>query len=190
MDASPSTNSYLSGNYAPVRSEDDYELEVVGEFPSSLRGAFYRNGPNPQFEPRGDYHWFTGDGMIHAFFVDGGKVAIAIATSERQNGSSSTRRARRCSAVSIRARPILRRRARTAASPTPTSSGTRAGFSRSKKRTSRSSSIPRASNPAAMSSLTRAASPPIPRSIPRPARWPGLAIRSATGGSPGRCPMA
>ena len=75
MDGSPSTNSYLSGNFAPVRSEDDYDLEVEGEFPSALRGAFYRNGPNPQFEPRGHYHWFTGDGMIHAFFVEGGKVA-------------------------------------------------------------------------------------------------------------------
>ena len=74
MDGSPSTNSYLSGNYAPVRSEDDYDLEVVGEFPSGLKGAFYRNGPNPQFEPRGHYHWFSGDGMIHAFFVDGGRV--------------------------------------------------------------------------------------------------------------------
>ena len=75
MDGSPSTNSYLAGNFAPVRSEDDYDLEVAGEFPSGLRGAFYRNGPNPQFEPRGHYHWFTGDGMIHAFFVEDGKVA-------------------------------------------------------------------------------------------------------------------
>ncbi len=75
MDASPSTNPYLAGNFAPVRSEDDFELEVVGEFPSDLRGVFYRNGPNPQFEPRGHYHWFTGDGMIHAFFVEDGKVA-------------------------------------------------------------------------------------------------------------------
>ena len=75
MDGSPTTNSYLSGNFAPVRSEDDYDLEIAGEIPSGLRGAFYRNGPNPQFEPRGHYHWFTGDGMIHAFFVEGGKVA-------------------------------------------------------------------------------------------------------------------
>ncbi len=75
MDASPSTNPYLAGNFAPVRSEDDFQLEVTGEFPSDLRGVFYRNGPNPQFEPRGHYHWFTGDGMIHAFSVDGGKVA-------------------------------------------------------------------------------------------------------------------
>jgi carotenoid cleavage dioxygenase-like enzyme len=71
----PITHSYLAGNFAPVRSEDDYDLEVTGEIPSGLRGAFYRNGPNPQFEPRGHYHWFTGDGMIHAFFVEGGKVA-------------------------------------------------------------------------------------------------------------------
>jgi carotenoid cleavage dioxygenase len=69
------TNPYLSGNFAPVRSEDDFDLEVTGEFPAGLRGAFYRNGPNPQFEPRGHHHWFTGDGMIHAFFVEGGKVA-------------------------------------------------------------------------------------------------------------------
>ena len=108
MDGSPSTNSYLSGNFAPVRSEDDYDLEVAGEIPSGLRGAFYRNGPNPQFEPRGHYHWFTGDGMIHAFFVEDGKVAIATATCERRNGSSNMRRARRCSAVSTRARPTRR----------------------------------------------------------------------------------
>ena len=75
MDASPSTNPYLAGNFAPVRSEDDFELEVVGAFPTELNGVFYRNGPNPQFEPRGRYHWFVGDGMIHAFFVEGGKVA-------------------------------------------------------------------------------------------------------------------
>ena len=75
MDGSPATDPYLSGNFAPVRSEDDFDLDVVGEIPAGLRGAFYRNGPNPQFDPRGHYHWFTGDGMIHAFFVEGGKVA-------------------------------------------------------------------------------------------------------------------
>ena len=75
MDQSQSINAYLSGNYAPIRSEDDHDLEVVGEIPAGMRGAFYRNGPNPQFEPRGPYHWFTGDGMIHGFFVEGGKVS-------------------------------------------------------------------------------------------------------------------
>jgi carotenoid cleavage dioxygenase len=74
MDGSQVVNPYLAGNFAPVRSEDDYELEVTGEIPAGLAGAFYRNGPNPQFEPRDAYHWFSGDGMIHGFFVEDGKV--------------------------------------------------------------------------------------------------------------------
>jgi carotenoid cleavage dioxygenase-like enzyme len=72
MDAS--TSPYLTDNFAPVRSEDDFELKVVGEIPVDLAGALYRDGPNPQFDPRDHYHWFGGDGMIHAFFVAGGKV--------------------------------------------------------------------------------------------------------------------
>lgn len=74
MDGSQISNPYLSGNYAPVRSEDDFTLEVVGEIPAGLAGAFYRNGPNPQFDPRDQYHWFSGDGMIHAVFVEDGKA--------------------------------------------------------------------------------------------------------------------
>ncbi|HEY2710226.1 MAG TPA: carotenoid oxygenase family protein [Caulobacteraceae bacterium] len=74
MDGSQVINTYLAGNFAPVRSEDDFELEVLGEIPAGLNGAFYRNGPNPQFEPRDTYHWFSGDGMIHGFYVEGGKV--------------------------------------------------------------------------------------------------------------------
>lgn len=75
MDGSQKVNPYLAGNFAPVRSEDDFELEVIGEIPAGLNGAFYRNGPNPQFEPRGPYHWFGGDGMVHGFFVGEGKVS-------------------------------------------------------------------------------------------------------------------
>jgi carotenoid cleavage dioxygenase len=74
MDGSQIVNPYLAGNFAPMRSEDDFELEVVGEIPAALAGTFYRNGPNPQFEPRDAYHWFSGDGMIHGFFVEDGKV--------------------------------------------------------------------------------------------------------------------
>ena len=74
MDGSQTINPYLAGNYAPVREENDFDLEVVGEIPAGLAGAFYRNGPNPQFDPGGDYHWFGGDGMIHGFFVEDGKV--------------------------------------------------------------------------------------------------------------------
>ena len=75
MDGSQKINPYLAGNFAPVRSEDDFELEITGEIPAGLHGAFYRNGPNPQFEPRGPYHWFGGDGMIHGFFVEDGRVS-------------------------------------------------------------------------------------------------------------------
>ena len=74
MDASPSINPWLAGNFAPVRSEDDFSLEVVGAFPPDLRGAFYRNGSNPQFDPNDDYHWFAGDGMIHGVYVEDGKA--------------------------------------------------------------------------------------------------------------------
>ena len=76
MNAPARINSYLAGNFAPVRSEDDFaDLPITGEMPKGLAGSFYRNGPNPQFEPRdANYHWFAGDGMIHAFTVTDGKA--------------------------------------------------------------------------------------------------------------------
>jgi len=77
MNAPVRINPYLTGNFAPVRSEDDFaELKIRGEIPKHLRGSYYRNGPNPQFEPRDpNHHWFAGDGMIHAFHVEDGKVS-------------------------------------------------------------------------------------------------------------------
>lgn len=76
MDGDSLTNPYLRGNFAPVRSEDDFELAVAGEIPAGLRGTLYRNGPNPQFDPRDpNHHWFLGDGMVHAFRIEDGKVA-------------------------------------------------------------------------------------------------------------------
>src|SRR3954471_10942795 len=72
-----SRNPYLTSNFAPVRSEDDFDaLPIIGEIPKGLSGALYRNGPNPQFEPRDpNHHWFFGDGMIHGFFLADGKVS-------------------------------------------------------------------------------------------------------------------
>ena len=75
MDGSQPVNPYLSGNYAPVATENDFDLVVTGEMPADLAGAFYRNGPNPQFAPLGDHHWFAGDGMVHAVFVKDGKAS-------------------------------------------------------------------------------------------------------------------
>ncbi|HVN63332.1 MAG TPA: carotenoid oxygenase family protein, partial [Candidatus Binataceae bacterium] len=71
-----SDNPFLNGNYAPWREEGDaYDLEVEGEIPRELSGALYRIGPNPHFQPRGRYHWFDGDGMIHGFILKDGRAA-------------------------------------------------------------------------------------------------------------------
>lgn len=66
----------LEGGFAPIHMECDYpDLVVEGEVPRELNGAFFRNGPNPQFAPRGDYHLFGGDGMIHGFYIEDGKIS-------------------------------------------------------------------------------------------------------------------
>ena len=59
----------LRGNFAPIRAEiDAHDLVIRGDMPTELNGALYRIGPNPQFAPRKDHHWFLGDGMVHGFF--------------------------------------------------------------------------------------------------------------------------
>jgi carotenoid cleavage dioxygenase len=68
-------NPYLLGVYAPVGTEIDAEdLQVIGEIPKDLNGVYLRNGPNPRFAPEGRYHWFDGDGMIHAVHLENGKA--------------------------------------------------------------------------------------------------------------------
>ncbi len=65
----------LSGNFAPIRMECDIDdMIVAGELPADLDITYYRNGPDPQFPPRGDHHWFAGDGMVHMFQIRNGKV--------------------------------------------------------------------------------------------------------------------
>lgn len=72
MDADP----YLTRGFAPLRTEHDWtELPVEGRWPDDLAGVFYRIGPNPQFEPRAPYSPLMGDGMVHGFRVDGGRVS-------------------------------------------------------------------------------------------------------------------
>ncbi len=67
---------FLEGNFAPVRAETQAEnLRVVGALPRALEGMFVRNGPNPQFPPRGRYHWFDGDGMIHGVRLRDGRAS-------------------------------------------------------------------------------------------------------------------
>ena len=67
---------YLDGNFAPVDREITTEtLQVIGELPQELSGMFLRNGPNPQFSPLGQYHWFDGDGMLHGVRIQNGKAS-------------------------------------------------------------------------------------------------------------------
>ncbi|KAL6997889.1 putative carotenoid cleavage dioxygenase 4, chloroplastic [Sarracenia purpurea var. burkii] len=67
----------LSGNYAPVDELPPTECEVVeGALPPCLDGAYIRNGPNPQFLPRGPYHLFDGDGMLHAIRISQGRATL------------------------------------------------------------------------------------------------------------------
>ena len=65
----------LQGNFAPIRMECDIDDVIVrGELPADLDITYYRNGPDPQFPPRAEHHWFAGDGMVHMFHVENGHV--------------------------------------------------------------------------------------------------------------------
>jgi carotenoid cleavage dioxygenase len=69
-------NPFLQGNFAPWRMEGvAADLEVTGTIPHELHGTYYRNGPNPAYEPTGRYHWFDGDGMIHAIALRDGRAS-------------------------------------------------------------------------------------------------------------------
>nr|AYK03325.1 carotenoid cleavage dioxygenases 4 [Camellia sinensis] len=67
----------LSDNFAPVDELPPTNCTVVeGSLPQCLHGgAYIRNGPNPQFLPRGPYHLFDGDGMLHAIKISGPTAA-------------------------------------------------------------------------------------------------------------------
>ncbi|XP_051151714.1 probable carotenoid cleavage dioxygenase 4, chloroplastic [Andrographis paniculata] len=67
----------LSDNWAPVDELPPTECQVLeGSLPPCLDGAYIRNGPNPQFLPRGPYHLFDGDGMVHAIRISRGKATL------------------------------------------------------------------------------------------------------------------
>jgi carotenoid cleavage dioxygenase len=66
---------FLRDNFAPVHLEAEAaDLKVIGEIPRELDGMFLRNGPNPQFDPPGTYHWFDGDGMLHGTQLRDGRA--------------------------------------------------------------------------------------------------------------------
>ena len=68
-------NPYLLESYEPVVAESSFDdLTVVGEIPKEMNGVFCRNGSNPQFSPKGRYHWFDGDAMVHALYIKNQKA--------------------------------------------------------------------------------------------------------------------
>jgi carotenoid cleavage dioxygenase len=70
------SNAYLQGNFGPVHDEiDAADLKVTGELPRDLAGTFLRIGPNAQFPPLGRYHYFDGDGMVHAVRIEEGRAS-------------------------------------------------------------------------------------------------------------------
>lgn len=65
----------LSGGFAPIDQELHQPLlDVEGEIPADLTGMYVRNGPNRRYEAQGRYHWFDGDGMLHAVRFEGGRA--------------------------------------------------------------------------------------------------------------------
>jgi carotenoid cleavage dioxygenase len=72
-DADTILNPMPTGLMEPVLDELDVpDLEVEGELPEGLRGAYLRTGPNPEFEPMGKYHSFSADGMVHGVYFEDG----------------------------------------------------------------------------------------------------------------------
>ena len=71
----PADNAFLNFPWGPIQMEcEACDLVIEGEIPAELSGTLYRVGPNQRFRPRGDYHLFGGDGMVHAFHIADGKV--------------------------------------------------------------------------------------------------------------------
>ena len=65
----------MTGTYAPLLLEGNIaDCVVEGDIPADIDGSYYRNGPNPQYPPRGPYaNWYDGDGMLHLMSFQNGR---------------------------------------------------------------------------------------------------------------------
>ncbi len=71
-------NPYLHGPYAPIKTEMTVdELEVIGDLPADLCGAYIRNSPVPVHKPVNRYHAYDGDGMLQGVYFRDGKASYA-----------------------------------------------------------------------------------------------------------------
>jgi carotenoid cleavage dioxygenase-like enzyme len=69
-------NPGFAGVLRPLRLECDLiDLEVEGEIPASMNGAYHRVQPDPQFPPKfADDKFFNGDGMVSLFRFQDGRI--------------------------------------------------------------------------------------------------------------------
>ncbi len=60
---------------SPIAEDPGSELSAQGHWPADLHGTLFRNGPT-LFSRNGDSqdHLFDGDGMVHAYRINGGKI--------------------------------------------------------------------------------------------------------------------
>lgn len=72
------TNPFLNGPYEPLGNEYKVDAaKVVGEIPKELKGTLYRTGSNVEYmlDDPNRFHWFDGDGMVHAFHLENGQAS-------------------------------------------------------------------------------------------------------------------
>jgi carotenoid cleavage dioxygenase-like enzyme len=71
----PGEHPFMTGPFTPNYDEvNATELEVIGTVPERLAGVYLRNTQNPVHQPRGTYHPFDGDAMLHLLRFDHGRV--------------------------------------------------------------------------------------------------------------------
>src|SRR4029077_5225867 len=75
MRAPGGPHPFLTGIHAPMTEERTIEdLAVPGSTPPALDGRYLRIGPNPITADPRSYHWFLGDGLVHARPSDRGRA--------------------------------------------------------------------------------------------------------------------
>ncbi len=69
------THPYVHGVHRQVGRElDAADLPIIGQLPAELAGTFVRNSADPVHGPGPRYHWFDGDGLVHGFHIEDGRV--------------------------------------------------------------------------------------------------------------------
>lgn len=69
------SSPWVEGWRAPVRREMvSDQFSVTGSLPRELNGQLLRIGPNPVRDPGPDYHWFSGEGMVHSIRLEDGRA--------------------------------------------------------------------------------------------------------------------